>query len=96
MKKKRKIKKLQSADIQSLDKDAGEQEEDEPLPEDFHLLEESIHCMNVRELEGFKAYLKEICTEFMQMVKRGRGVEEEHKKWSGAHTGHARQWEMVL
>ena len=51
MKKKKKMKKLPVADIQSLDEE--EEEEEEPLLEGFHLLEESVHCMNIRESEGF-------------------------------------------
>ena len=75
-KKKKKLKKLPVADIQSPDEEEGE----EPLPEGFHLLEESVHCMNIRESEGFKAYLNEICTEFIKMVRQGCGVEEEYRK----------------
>ena len=75
-KKKKKLKKLPVADIQSPDEEEGE----EPLPEGFHLLEESVHCMNIRESEGFKAYLNEICTEFIKMVRQGCRVEEEYRK----------------
>ena len=45
-KKKKKIKKLPTEVIQSPDEDA-EGEDDEPLPEGFHLLEESVHCINI-------------------------------------------------
>ena len=80
MKKKKKLKKLLVADIQSLDEENEEDEQEEPLPEGFHLLEESVHCMNIRESDEFKAYLNEICTEFVKMVRQGRGVEEEYQK----------------
>ena len=77
-KKKKKMKKLPIADIQSLEEDKGDDEE--PLPEGFHLLEESVHCINIRKSEEFKAYLNEICTEFIKMVQQGCGVEEEYWK----------------
>ena len=78
MKKKKKLKKLPVADIQSPEED--DDDDEEPLPEDFHLLEESIHCVNIRKSEEFRAYLNEICTEFVKMVKQGRGVKEEYRK----------------
>ena len=78
MKKKKKLKKLLIADIQSPEEDDNEDEE--LLPEGFHLLKESIHCINIRKSEEFRAYLNEICTEFVKMVKQGRGVEEEYWK----------------
>ena len=77
-KKKKKLKKLLVVDIQSPEEDNDEDEE--PLPEGFHLLEESIHCINIRKSEEFRAYLNEICTEFVKMVKQGRRVEEEYRK----------------
>ena len=78
MKNKKKLIKLLIADIQSPEED--EEEDEEPLPEGFHLLEESVHCINIKKLEGFKAYLNEICTEFIKMVQQGCGVEEEYRK----------------
>ena len=36
--------------------------------------------MNIRESDEFKAYLNEICTEFIKMVRQGRRVEEEYRK----------------
>ena len=39
-----------------------------------------MHCMNIRASEGFKAYLNEICTEFIKMARQGCGVEEEYRK----------------
>ena len=72
MKKKKKMKKLPIADIQSKEEDEGDEEE--PLPEGFHLLEESVHCINISKSEEFKAYLNEICTEFIKMVWQGCGV----------------------
>ena len=77
-KKKKKLKKLQVADIQSPEEDIDDDEE--LLPEGFHLLEESIHCVNIRKSEEFRVYLNEICTEFVKMVKQGCGIEEEYRK----------------
>ena len=78
-KKKKKIRKLPIADIQSPDEEDEEQDE-EPLPEGFHPLEESIHCINIRQSDEFKAYLHQFCNDFIQMVRQGRGVEEEYRK----------------
>ena len=69
MKKKKKLKKLLVADIQSPDEENEEDEQEEPLPEGFYLLEESVHCMNIRESDEFKAYFNEICMEFIKMVR---------------------------
>ena len=77
-KKKKKLKKLPIADIQSPGEE--EEEDEEPLLEGFHLLEESVHCINIRKSEEFKVYLNEICTEFIKMVRQGCGVEEEYRK----------------
>ena len=77
-KKKKKLKKLPVADIQSPEED--DDDDEELLPEGFHLLEESIHCINIRKSEEFRAYLNEICTEFVKMVKQGHGVKEEYRK----------------
>ena len=75
-KKKKKMRKLSVADIQSPDKE----EDKEALPEGFNLLEESVHCINIRQLDEFKAYLNQICCDFIQMVRQGRGVKEEYQK----------------
>ena len=47
--KKKKIKKLPTDIIQSPDEDENEDDDNEPLPEGFHLLEESVHCINIRK-----------------------------------------------
>ena len=77
-KKKKKLKKLPITDILSLGEE--EEEDEEQLPEGFHLLEEHVHCINIRKSEEFKAYLNEICTEFIKMVQQGCGVEEKYRK----------------
>ena len=72
------MKKLPIADIQIPEEDEGDEEE--PLPEGFHLLQESVHCINIRKSKEFKAYLNKISTEFIKMVWQGCGVEEEYQK----------------
>ena len=68
-KKKKKIKKLPMEVIQSPDEDdGGGDEDDKPLLEGFHLLEESVLCLNIRKSEEFQAYCHQICTELIQMV----------------------------
>ena len=81
-KKKKKIKKLRTEMIQSLDEedDDDDDKETEPLPEGFHLLEESVHCLNIGKSEEFRAHCHQICTDLIQMVRQGRGVEEEYRK----------------
>ena len=76
-KKKKKIKKLPTDVIQSPNED---DEDNEPLLEGFHLLEESVHCINIQESDEFRAYLHQICTDLIQMVRQGRNVEEEYRK----------------
>ena len=78
-KKKKKIKKLPMDVIQSPDKEADDNEE-VPLLEGFHLLKESIHCMNMTQSEDFRAYIHQICNDFIRMVRQGIGVEEEYQK----------------
>ena len=59
--------------IQSPDEDAAEDDKDEPLPEGFHLLEESMHCISIHKAEKFRVYCNQICTDLVQMVRQGRG-----------------------
>ena len=79
-KKKKNIKKLPTEVIQSPDEEAEDEEEDVPLPEGFHLLEESVHCMNMTLSDDFRDYVQQICTDLIQMVRQGRGLEEEYQK----------------
>ena len=63
--KKRKL--LKTEPIKSADK---EDEEDE-IPEGFHLQEESSHCLNMQRAEDFQAYLRQVVLEFEKMLKAG-------------------------
>ena len=67
---------IQSPDEEDNDND----EETGHIPEGFHLLEESVHCLNIGKSEEFKAYCQQICMDLIQMVRQGRGVEEEYQK----------------
>ena len=81
-----------------------EEEEDEyydepPMPEGFHLLQDDIHCKNIRHAEGFQHYMRAICSSFEQIVKKGVNITTNYTKlvcsvyWgrtSGWHHQHAR------
>ena len=65
-KKKKKIKKLHMDIIQSPDEDVGDSDDDdEPLLEGFHLLKESVHCINIPKADQFRAYFNQICSELV-------------------------------
>ena len=61
---KKKRKSLETEKILSVD------EEDE-IPEGFHLQEESLHCLNMQRAEDFQAYLWQLGLEFERMLKAG-------------------------
>ena len=65
MKKKRKS--LKTERILSADK----QDEEDEIPEGFHLQEESPHCLNMQRAEDFQAYLRQLVLEFERMLKAG-------------------------
>ena len=78
-KKKKRIKTLRMEMIQSPDEEDDDDDEGAgPVPEGFHLLDESVHCLNIGKSDEFKAYCHQICTYLIQMVRQGRGVEEEY------------------
>ena len=64
-KKKRKL--LKTERILSAD----EQDEEDEIPEGFHLQEESPHCLNMQRAEDFQAYLRQVVLEFERMLKAG-------------------------
>ena len=64
-KKKRKL--LKTERILSAD----EQDEEDEIPEGFHLQEESPHCLNMQRAEDFQAYLRQVVLEFEKMLKAG-------------------------
>ena len=65
MKKKRKS--LKTERILSAD----EQDEEDEIPEGFHLQEESPHGLNMQRVEDFQAYLRQVVLEFEKMLKAG-------------------------
>ena len=65
MKRKRKL--LKTERILSAD----EQDEEDEIPEGFHLQEESPHCLNMQRVEDFQAYLRQLVLEFEKMLKAG-------------------------
>ena len=77
-KKKKKLKKLPTDVIQSPDED--DEEDSEPLPEGVCLQADSIHYINICQLEHIQAYLHRICLDLVPMVKQGQDVVEEYRK----------------
>ena len=63
----RKRKTLKTEPIKSAD----EQDEEDEIPEGFHLQEESLHCLNMQRAEDFQAYLRQLVLEFEKMLKAG-------------------------
>ena len=63
----RKRKSLKTEPIKSAD----EQDEEDEIPEGFHLQEESPHCLNMQRAEDFQAYLRQLVLEFEKMLKAG-------------------------
>ena len=73
----RKRKTLKTEPIKSADK---ENEEDQ-IPEGFHLQEESPHCLNMQRAEDFQAYLRQLVLEFEKMLKAGgKDMRAEYRK----------------
>ena len=64
---KKKRKSLKTERILSAD----EQDEEDEIPEGFHLQEESLHCLNMQRAEDFQAYLRQLVLEFERMLKAG-------------------------
>ena len=63
----RKRKSLKTEPIKSTD----EQDEEDEIPEGFHLQEESPHCLSMQRAEDFQAYLRQLVLEFEKMLKAG-------------------------
>ena len=63
----RKRKSLKTEPIKSTD----EQDEEDEIPEGFHLQEESPHCLNMQRAEDFQVYLRQLVLEFEKMLKAG-------------------------
>ena len=63
----KKQKSLKTEKILSVD----EEDEEDEIPEGFHLQEESPHCLNMQRAEDFQAYLRQLVLEFEKMLKAG-------------------------
>ena len=50
---------------------ADEEDEEDEIPEGFHLQEESPHCLNMQQAEDFQAYLWQLFLEFERILKAG-------------------------
>ena len=71
VKKKRKSLKIKA--IQSAD----EEDESDEIPEGFHLMAESPHCLNIKRLEDYQAYLQQVVLEIESLLKiSGRDLGE--------------------
>ena len=51
---------------------------DKPLPEGYRNLADHIHCKNIRAVNGFQQYVREIIKQFEKVVKEGKNVAEEY------------------
>ena len=65
--KKKKRKSLKTEMIKSAD----EEDEQDTIPEGFHLQAESLHCLNMERSEDYQAYLRQIVLEFERLLKAG-------------------------
>ena len=45
-------------------KSADEEDEPDDIPEGFHLQEESLHCINMKQAEDYQAYLRQLVLDF--------------------------------
>ena len=62
---------------------ASAEEEDEPddISEDFHLQEESRHCINMTRVDDYQACLRQIVLDFERIIKSGAtNIAEEYGK----------------
>ena len=74
---KKRKKSMKMGDIASTD------EEDDPddILEGFHLQEESPHCINMKRVDDYQAYLRQIVLDFEQLIKGGAtNILEEYGK----------------
>ena len=83
---------------QRIEAGDDEEEEDEeydepPMPEGFHLLQDDIHCKNIRKAEGFQHYMRAICNAFEPIVKKCVNISTNYTKlvrsvfWAGQAVG---------
>ena len=64
---KKQKKSMKMGDIAS----AEEEDDEDDIPEGFHLQEESPHCINMKRADNYQAYLRQIVLEFERLIKRG-------------------------
>ena len=84
----RKRKTLKTETIKSAD----EEDEEDQIPEGFHLHEESPHCLNMQRAEDFQAYLRQLVLEFEKMLKAGEtDMRAEYRKVIESFFRHAKQ-----
>ena len=57
-----------------------EEYDEPPMPEGFHLLQDDIHCKNIRKAEGFQHYMRAICSAFEPIVKKGVNITTNYTK----------------
>ena len=73
----RKRKSMKMGDIAS----AEEEDDKDDIPEGFHLQEESPHCINMKRVDDYQAYLRQIILEFERLIKSGAtNISEEYGK----------------
>ena len=76
-----------------MDDEEEEEEDEPPLPEGFHLLQDDIHCKNIRKAEGFQHYMRAICNDFEPIVRKGVNIATNYTKlvrsvfWAGRAVG---------
>ena len=74
---KKRKKSIKMGDIASVE------EEDDPddIPEGFHLQEESPNCINMKRVDDYQAYLRQIVLDFERIIKSGAtNISEEYGK----------------
>ena len=74
-----------SKHVKQEDEEPEEEKEEEsedlpPLPDGFHLLSDDIHCKNIRKAEGFIHYLRAICGQFENIVRKGTNMPANYSK----------------
>ena len=79
--------------VKDDEEEEEEEEEEPPLPEGFHLLQDDVHCKNIRKAEGFQHYMRAICNDFEPIVRKGVNIATNYTKlvrsifWAGRAVG---------
>ena len=75
------------------DEEEDEEYDEPPMPEGFHLLQDDVHCKNIRKAEGFQHYMRAICNAFEPIVRKGVNISTNYTKlvrsvyWAGQAVG---------